>query len=193
MLNPQIEMGRSVSWASADQPGASAEKSSRDRGPSRSWPPARGTFTGSLANGEKAIEVKLEDGTTRTITGDNVIIAAGATTRLVPGVELSENVVTYEEQILDPNLPRSVVIGGSGAIGVEFAYVMKSFGVDVTIVEFFDYACAYCKAAEPRLAAAVRADPNVRLVLKEFPILTPESMIATRVQRVSASFMWCEV
>jgi protein-disulfide isomerase len=52
---------------------------------------------------------------------------------------------------------------------------------DVTIVEFFDYACAYCKAAEPRLAAAVRADPNVRLVLKEFPILTPESMIATRV------------
>ena len=56
----------------------------------------------------------------------------------MPGVSLSENVVTYEEQILDENLPGSIVIGGSGAIGVEFAYVMKNYGVDVTIVEFLD-------------------------------------------------------
>ena len=46
--------------------------------------------------------------------------------------------VTYEEQILDEELPGSIVIAGSGAIGVEFAYVMKNFGVDVTIVEFLD-------------------------------------------------------
>ncbi len=46
--------------------------------------------------------------------------------------------VTYEEQILDENLPGSIIIGGSGAIGVEFAYVLKNFGVDVTIVEFLD-------------------------------------------------------
>ncbi len=84
------------------------------------------------------IEVKAEDGSTRDVTADNVIIATGATTRLVPGVQLSQNVVTYEEQILDPNLPGSIVIGGSGAIGVEFAYVLKNFGVDVTIVEFLD-------------------------------------------------------
>ena len=58
--------------------------------------------------------------------------------RLVPGVELSDNVVTYEEQILTDELPGSIVIGGSGAIGVEFAYVMANFGVDVTIVEFLD-------------------------------------------------------
>jgi dihydrolipoamide dehydrogenase len=82
--------------------------------------------------------VSSSDGGSRTVTADNVIIAAGATTRLVPGVELSANVVTYEEQILDPDLPGSIVIGGSGAIGVEFAYVMKNFGVDVTIVEFLD-------------------------------------------------------
>jgi dihydrolipoamide dehydrogenase len=92
-----------------------------------------GTFTGP-----KTIDVKLEDGTTRTVTADNIIIATGATTRLVPGVEISSNVVTYEEQILDDQLPGSIVIGGSGAIGVEFAYVMKNFGVDVTIVEFLD-------------------------------------------------------
>jgi len=86
----------------------------------------------------KTIDVELEDGTSRTVTADHVIIATGATTRLVPGTELSENVVTYEEQILTDQLPDSVVIAGSGAIGVEFAYVMKNFGVDVTIVEFLD-------------------------------------------------------
>ena len=51
---------------------------------------------------------------------------------------------------------------------------------DVTIVEFFDYACPYCKAIEPRLEALVQRDKGVKLVLKEFPILTKQSMIASR-------------
>lgn len=51
---------------------------------------------------------------------------------------------------------------------------------DITIVEFFDYTCPYCKAAEPRLMALLKRDKNVRLVLKEFPILTKPSMIAAR-------------
>ncbi len=51
---------------------------------------------------------------------------------------------------------------------------------DVTIVEFFDYTCPYCKAVEPRLEALLKSDPKVRLVLKEFPILAPESMIAAK-------------
>ncbi|GAA3809102.1 dihydrolipoyl dehydrogenase [Nocardioides panacisoli] len=92
-----------------------------------------GTLTGP-----KSVDVEGDDGSKESYSCDNLIIAAGATVRLVPGVSLSENVVTYEEQILDENLPGSIVIGGSGAIGVEFAYVMKSFGVDVTIVEFLD-------------------------------------------------------
>ncbi len=91
-----------------------------------------GTLTGATG-----IDVE-KDGEKTAYTFDNLIIAAGATVRLVPGVELSENVVTYEEQILNDQLPESVVIGGSGAIGVEFAYVMANFGVDVTIVEFLD-------------------------------------------------------
>ena len=86
----------------------------------------------------KTISVEDDEGNTEEITGDTIIIATGATTRLIPGTELSERVVTYEEQILDENLPGSIVIAGSGAIGVEFAYVMKNFGVDVTIVEFLD-------------------------------------------------------
>ena len=51
---------------------------------------------------------------------------------------------------------------------------------DVTIVEFFDYACPYCKAIEPRLEVLLNSDRKVKLVLKEFPILTPASMIATK-------------
>ncbi|HET8716309.1 MAG TPA: dihydrolipoyl dehydrogenase [Nocardioidaceae bacterium] len=86
----------------------------------------------------KTLEVKDADGNTSEVTADNVIVATGATTRLVPGTTLSERVVTYEEQILTDDLPGSIVIAGSGAIGVEFAYVMKNFGVDVTIVEFLD-------------------------------------------------------
>ncbi|NUT40678.1 MAG: dihydrolipoyl dehydrogenase [Thermoactinospora sp.] len=73
-----------------------------------------------------------------TITFDHCIIAAGATTRLIPGTQLSERVVTYEEQILSSDLPESIIIAGSGAIGVEFAYVLHNYGVKVTIVEFLD-------------------------------------------------------
>lgn len=51
---------------------------------------------------------------------------------------------------------------------------------DVTIVEFFDYTCPYCKAAEPRLMRLVDGDKRVKLVMKEFPILTRASMIASR-------------
>jgi protein-disulfide isomerase len=57
---------------------------------------------------------------------------------------------------------------------------------DVTIVEFFDYACSYCKAVEPRLESALRSDPHVKLILKEFPILTPESLIAARASLASS-------
>ena len=85
-----------------------------------------------------SMSVATDDGSTREVTFDKLIIAAGATTRMLPGMEVSRNVVTYEEQILDENLPSSIVIAGSGAIGVEFAYVLKNFGVDVTIVEFLD-------------------------------------------------------
>lgn len=71
-----------------------------------------------------------------TVTFDNAIIATGSSTRLVPGTSLSANVVTYEEQILSRELPESIVIAGAGAIGMEFGYVLKNYGVDVTIVEF---------------------------------------------------------
>ncbi|MBB1058335.1 MAG: dihydrolipoyl dehydrogenase [Dietzia sp.] len=87
-----------------------------------------GTFTD-----DKTIEV---DGTSYTF--DNCIIATGSVVKTLPGIELSENVVDYEDQILSRELPDSIVIVGAGAIGMEFAYVMSNYGVEVTIVEFMD-------------------------------------------------------
>ena len=87
---------------------------------------------------DHTFDVALNGGGNQTVTFDNVIIAAGATTRLLPGTSLSERVVTYEEQILTEELPGSIIIAGSGAIGTEFAYVLANYGVDVTIVEFLD-------------------------------------------------------
>ncbi|WP_295105192.1 dihydrolipoyl dehydrogenase [uncultured Microbacterium sp.] len=95
----------------------------------------RGTFTGP-----KAISVAKSDGSTEEVTFDNAIIATGSRVRLLPGVQLSDNVVTYEEQILSRELPKSIVIVGAGAIGMEFAYVMTNYGVKVTIIEFLDRA-----------------------------------------------------
>src|SRR4051812_20314493 len=78
-------------------------------------------------------EIEVErDGAKTSHTFDNLIVATGAKTRLIPGTSLSDRVVTYEEQILTDQLPGSIIIAGSGAIGVEFAYVMVNFGVDVT-------------------------------------------------------------
>ena len=84
------------------------------------------------------IDVALTDGGTERLTFDDVIIATGAGTRLLPGTRLSDRVVTYEEQILTRELPRSIIIAGAGAIGVEFAFVLRNYDVEVTIVEFLD-------------------------------------------------------
>jgi dihydrolipoamide dehydrogenase len=85
---------------------------------------------------DHTLEVELNEGGTDEVTFDNAIIATGAHTKLVPGTSMSENVITYEEQIMKRELPSSIVIAGAGAIGMEFGYVMNNFGVDVTIVEF---------------------------------------------------------
>ncbi|MYD10787.1 MAG: dihydrolipoyl dehydrogenase [Chloroflexi bacterium] len=85
-----------------------------------------------------SLSVALNTGGSETIHFKNLIIATGASTRLIPGTTLSERVVTYEEQIMEDKLPASVIIAGAGAIGVEFAYIMRNYGVDVTMVEFLD-------------------------------------------------------
>jgi dihydrolipoamide dehydrogenase len=109
----------------------------------------------------------------QTVTFDNCIIATGASTRLVPGTSLSDRVVTYEEQILSSELPRSIVIAGAGAIGVEFAYVLHNYGVKVTIVEFLD-----------RMLPLEDEEVSAEL-FKRYKRLGIEVLVSTRVESVS--------
>ncbi len=87
---------------------------------------------------DHSMDVRLNSGALETIEFRSCIIATGSTTRLIPGSKLSSSIVTYEEQILESKLPGSIIIAGAGAIGVEFAYLMSKYGVNVTIVEFLD-------------------------------------------------------
>jgi len=114
----------------------------------------------------------VEDETTTTVTFDNVIIAAGATTRLLPGTTLSERVVTYEEQIMTEELPGSIIIAGAGAIGVEFAYVLSNYGVDVTIVEYLD---RVVPLEEPEISAELA---------KQYKKLGVQVMTSTKVETI---------
>jgi dihydrolipoamide dehydrogenase len=83
-----------------------------------------------------SVEVTGEDGKTTALKGKNVVIATGASAVVPSGwVVDGESVLTYWEAILQEKLPKSVVVIGSGAIGVEFATVWNSYGAEVTIVE----------------------------------------------------------
>jgi dihydrolipoamide dehydrogenase len=83
-----------------------------------------------------ALTVTDKEGKVTELAAKNVIVATGASAA-VPGAWKvdGQKVVTYLEAILQDKLPKSVVVIGSGAIGVEFATVWSSYGVDVTIVE----------------------------------------------------------
>jgi dihydrolipoamide dehydrogenase len=92
----------------------------------------------AAANFKDAKTLILTDaeGKTKEISGDQIIIATGARAAMIPGVEVDgERILTYLEAITQEKLPKSVVIVGAGAIGLEFATLWNSYGADVTIVE----------------------------------------------------------
>jgi len=109
----------------------------------------------------------------REITFDDVIIDTGSTVKLLPGVELSDNVVTYETQILTRDLPDSIAIVGAGAIGMEFGYVLANYGVDVTIIEFLD-----------RVLPNEDADVS-KEIAKQYKKLGVKLLTSTKVQTVT--------
>ncbi|GGI94750.1 dihydrolipoyl dehydrogenase [Pseudarthrobacter scleromae] len=67
--------------------------------------------------------------------GKNIVLATGSYSRTLPGLELGGKVITSDQALTMDFIPKSAIILGGGVIGVEFASVWKSFGVDVTIVE----------------------------------------------------------
>jgi dihydrolipoamide dehydrogenase len=91
--------------------------------------------TGKLALPGK-VEVTGEDGQTQAIETKNIIIATGSVVRPIPGFETDGERIVNSDHILElKEVPKSLIVMGSGAVGVEFASVYARFGTDVTIVE----------------------------------------------------------
>jgi dihydrolipoamide dehydrogenase len=83
-----------------------------------------------------AVEVTGEDGSKKQLQAKNIILATGAYTAVIPGVEVDgEKIVTYLEAIVQKHRPESVVIIGAGPIGMEFSDIWNSYGTKVTVVE----------------------------------------------------------
>jgi dihydrolipoamide dehydrogenase len=92
--------------------------------------------TATVKSGKK-VEVKLNDGKTETHDGKHIIIATGARSRALPNLpQDGKKIIGYREAMTLPKLPKTMVVVGSGAIGVEFAYFYATMGTKVTIVEF---------------------------------------------------------
>ncbi len=122
------------------------------------------------------VSVKDKDGKLTELSAKNIIVATGATAA-VPGAWKvdGEKVVTYLEAILQEKLPKSVIIIGSGAIGVEFATVWSSYGVDVTIVEML-----------PRLVPLEDEEVSKELE-KEFKKRGIKCLVGNKVESVEAT------
>ncbi len=91
---------------------------------------------GKIKTGKK-VDVTDKDGKVTEYSADHIIIATGARSRVLPNLpQDGKKVIGYREAMTLPTQPKSMIVVGSGAIGVEFAHFYNSMGTDVTIVEF---------------------------------------------------------
>ena len=93
-----------------------------------------GKLTGPARNGILTVEVDGKDGKS-TISAKNVILSTGSVARVLPGLKPDDRILTNIEVLSLDNIPKSLIVIGSGAVGVEFASIYKSFGADVTVLE----------------------------------------------------------
>jgi len=83
------------------------------------------------------VEVKAADGKTQIVEGKHIIVATGGRSRELPAMKIDgKKIIGYREAMALPLQPKSMIIVGSGAIGIEFGYFYNSVGTKVTVVEF---------------------------------------------------------
>jgi dihydrolipoamide dehydrogenase len=116
------------------------------------------------------------EGKSTELRAKNIVIATGASTMVPPAWKVDgDKILTYLEAILQPNLPKSAIIIGAGAIGVEFATVWSSYGVPVTIVEML-----------PRLLPLEDEEVSLELA-KAFARRKINSLVGHRVEALEAT------
>ncbi|MDQ6953478.1 MAG: dihydrolipoyl dehydrogenase [Mariprofundaceae bacterium] len=85
---------------------------------------------------DNTLMVKDADGNSKQVTAKHVIVATGARARAFPGMDVdNEVIITYKQALAPTSLPQKLVVIGSGAIGMEFAYFYNAMGSDVTVIE----------------------------------------------------------
>lgn len=134
---------------------------------------------GTVKPGKK-VEVKDKDGKTSILEGKHIIVATGARARQLPNVPIDgEKVIDYRKAMVLEKQPKSMVVIGSGAIGVEFAYVYASMGTKVTIVEFM-----------PNIVPVEDEDVSKELA-KQYKKLGVEIHTSSSVEKVDISGKGC--
>ncbi len=94
-----------------------------------------GSLTGPAKAGVFTVDVKGSDGKTTQVKTKNILLSTGSEARMIPGLQADDKILTNIEILQLAEIPKSLVIVGAGAVGVEFASIYKSFGSEVTILE----------------------------------------------------------
>ena len=95
-----------------------------------------GRLTGSAQDGVHTVEVTAAGGELSEVKAKNVILATGSAAKMLPGLQADGRILTNIEILAMDQVPKSLVVIGAGAVGMEFASMFRTFGTEVTIVEF---------------------------------------------------------
>lgn len=95
-----------------------------------------GALTGPAKDGVHTVDVTGADGAVSQVKAKNVIVATGSDAKLLPGLTEDDRVLTNVGILAIDAVPKSLVVIGAGAVGVEFSSIFRTFGTEVTIVEF---------------------------------------------------------
>ena len=93
-----------------------------------------GKLTGPAKNGIHTVDVEVEERQAQ-VQAKNLLLSTGSVARMLPGMQADEQILTNIEVLSLKTIPKSLIVIGSGAVGVEFASIYKSFGAEVTILE----------------------------------------------------------
>jgi len=95
-----------------------------------------GRLTGPAQAGVHTVELTAADGAISQVQAKNILLATGSAAKMLPGLTAGDRILTNIEILAIPQPPKSLVVIGAGAVGLEFASIFRSFGTEITILEF---------------------------------------------------------
>ena len=98
--------------------------------------PGYGRLIGAARDGIHTVDLTGADGTKSEVKAKNIILATGSDAKVIFGLQPDDRILTNIEILALPQVPKSLIVIGAGAVGVEFSSIFRSFGTEVTLVEF---------------------------------------------------------